>query len=45
MIKRGKNEFFGDLKSSIKIKKEFNWQTEVNFEEGIKKTVDFLKVK
>jgi len=26
---------------SQKIKKELNWQTEVNFEEGIKKTVDW----
>jgi len=26
---------------SQKIKKEFNWQTKVNFEEGIKKTVDW----
>jgi DNA-binding MarR family transcriptional regulator len=25
MIRRGKNEFFGDLKSSIKIKEEFNF--------------------
>jgi dTDP-glucose 4,6-dehydratase len=26
---------------SQKIKKELNWQTKVNFEEGIKKTVDW----